>query len=92
MAIVSSQITLSNVTATEIVGFDNMPHEVTLHNMSKSSNQFVHLGNADMTLLNSIHMDPMDTLRITLGPGDRLFAMSDPDGLKVGVLDVRKNK
>jgi len=91
MPISTAQVTLSNVTATEIVGHDNMPHLVTLHNMTKSSNQFVHLGNASMTLLNSIHIDPGETLQITLQPGDRLFAMSDPDGLVVGVMDIRKS-
>jgi hypothetical protein len=41
MPIITRQVTLSNVTPTEIVGHDNMPHDVTLHNMSKSSNQFI---------------------------------------------------
>lgn len=26
-----------------------------------------------------------------LRPGDRLFAVSDPAGLKIGVTDIRKN-
>jgi len=91
MPITQRVVTLSNTVPTEIVGHDNMPHEVTLHNMSKSSNNFVHLGNASMTLTDTLHMDPMDTLTITLRPGDRLYAMSDPDGVKVGVLDIRKN-
>ena len=91
MPISTAQVTLSNVTPTEIVGHDNMPHDVILHNMTKSSNNFVHLGNASMTLLNSIHIDPGETLQITLQPGDRLFAMSNPNGLVVGVMDIRKS-
>lgn len=90
MPIVNRQVTLSNLTATEIVESHNMPHEVHLHNMTKSSNSFIHLGNADMTLLNSIHIDPGESLQLVLRPGDRLFAMSDPNGLVVGVLDIRK--
>lgn len=90
MPIITSQATLSNTTATEIVGHDNMPHDVILHNMTKSSNEYVHLGNASMTLLNSIHIDPGETIQLTLQPGDRLFAMSDPDGLVVAVMDIRK--
>jgi hypothetical protein len=90
MPLVSTQVTLSNVTATEIVGHDNMPHEVILHNMTKSSNNYIHIGGPDITLLNSIHIDPGETLRFTLGPNDRLYAMSDPNGLVVGVLDIRK--
>lgn len=91
MPLVSRQVTLSNVTATEIVGHDNMMHDVILHNMTKSSNEYIHIGGPDITLLNSIHIDPGETLQLTLNPGDRLFAMSDPNGLKVGVLDIRKN-
>jgi hypothetical protein len=90
MPLVSRQVTLSNVTATEIVGHDNMPHDVILHNMTKSSNEYIHIGGPDITLLNSVHIDPGETLRLTLGPNDRLYAMSDPNGLVVGVLDIRK--
>lgn len=91
MPISTSATTLSNTTATVIVGGDNMPHQVTVHNMSKSSNQYVHIGPADMTLANSIHIDPGDTIQITLRPGDVLYGMSDPDGLEVGVLDIQNN-
>jgi hypothetical protein len=91
MAIITRQVTLSNVTPTEIVGHDNMPHDVILHNMSKSSNNFIHYGNADVTLLNSPHIDPGETIQFTLRPGDRLYAMSDPNGLVAGVMDIRKN-
>jgi hypothetical protein len=91
MPIVTRQVTLSNVTPTEIVGHDNMPHDVILHNMTKSSNEFVHYGNASVTLTNSPHIDPGETIQLTLQPGDRLFAMSSPNGLVVGVMDIRKN-
>jgi hypothetical protein len=90
MPIVSSVFTLSNVTAKKIVEPDIMPHHVTLHNMTKSSNAFVHLGDQDVTTTNSIHIDPGETLTLQLGPGDSLFAVSNPTGLIVGVLDVRK--
>ena len=86
----SSLITLSNVTPTEIVGHDNMPHDVILHNQEKSANHFIYLGGTGVTTTNAIHMDPGDTVSFTLQPGDRLYAVSDPDGLKVGVLDIRQ--
>ena len=92
MPLTNAQITLSNTTPTEIAAYHNMQRDVVLHNMTKSSNAFVHYGNEDMTLANSPHIDPGETLTITLGPGDVLFAMSDPNGLKVGVLDVRKSQ
>ena len=91
MPISSTAITLSNTTATVIVGGDNMPHQVTLHNMTKSSNEYIHIGPADMTLADSIHIDPGQTIQITLRPGDVLYGMSDPNGLVVGVLDIQNN-
>ena len=92
MPLTNAQITLSNTTRTVIAAYHNMQRDVVLHNMTKSSNSFVYYGNASMTLLNSPHIDPGETLTIALGPGDVLFGMSDPDGLVVGVLDIRKNQ
>lgn len=91
MPLDSKVVTLNNTTPTLIVDADNMIQDVHLHNMTKSSNQFVHLGGPDMTLANSIHIDPGESLSIRLNPKDRLFGMSDPDGIKVGVMTVRKN-
>lgn len=78
--------TLSNTSATEIVSPSVEPQFVTLHNMTKSSNEYVHYGNASVNLLNSPHLDPGETLALTLLSGESLHAMSDPDGLDVGVL------
>jgi hypothetical protein len=66
----------------------SMGQEVHLHNMTKSSNSYVHLGPSNITLTNSVHIDPGESITITLGPGDDLYALSDPDGLKVGILAV----
>ena len=90
MAIVTRQVTLGTA-ATEIVGHDNMPHDVILHNMTKSSNEFIFYGDANVSTTNAPHIDPGETIRFTLGPDDRLFAVSDPAGLVVGVMDIRKN-
>jgi hypothetical protein len=90
MAIVTRQTTLGTA-ATEIVGHDNMPHDVILHNMTKSSNSYIFFGGPDVSTTNSPHIDPGETIQFTLGPDDRLFAVSDPAGLVVGVMDIRKN-
>ncbi len=89
MTLVHRQTTLGTA-ATEIVGYDNMPHDVILHNMTKSSNQFIFYGGADVSTTNAPHIDPGETIQFTLHPGDRLFAVSDPAGLVVGVMDIRK--
>ena len=90
MAIVTRQTTLGTA-ATEIVGHDNMPHDVILHNMTKSSNNYIFFGGPNVTTTNSPHIDPGETIQFTLGPEDRLYAVSDPAGLVVGVMDIRKN-
>jgi len=84
------QVTLGTA-ATEIVGHDNVPHDVILHNMTKSSNQFIFYGGSAVSTTNAPHIDPGETIQFTLRPGDRLFAVSDPAGLVVGVMDIRKN-
>ena len=90
MTLVNRQVTLGTV-AVEIVGHDNMPHDVILHNMTKSSNEYIFYGGPDITTTNAPHIDPGETIQFTLRPGDRLYALSDPSGLVVGVLDIRKN-
>lgn len=62
--------------------------EVHLHNMTKSSNNYIHLGSQNITLTNSIHIDPGESITLTLGPGDDLYALSDPSGLELGILAV----
>mgnify|MGYP007066227979 FL=1 len=86
----NSQVTLGTA-AVEIVGHDNMPHDVILHNMTKSSNEYIFYGDANVSTTNAPHIDPGQTIQFTLRPGDRLYAISDPAGLVVGVLDIRKN-
>ena len=89
MTILNNAITLSNVTPTSIVVPDNQRQIVHLHNMTKSSNEYIHVGSSDVTLTNSIHLDPGDSIRIEVPAGDTLWALSDPDGLVVGVLQVQ---
>ena len=90
MPVKSSQFTLSNVTPVQIVEPDNMGQEVHLHNMTKSSNEYVFVGTSDVTTTNAIHIDPGEDLHLELRPGDDLWAVSNPDGLIVGVLTITK--
>ena len=90
MAIYSASHTLG-ATAIQVVPPSTQPQHVTMHNMTKSSNEFIHIGNADVSLTNSIHLDPAQTITITLQPSQSLFGISDPVGLKLGVLAVRKD-
>lgn len=90
MPVVSALITLSNVTAVRIVENHNQPHDVILHNHSKSSNNFIYVGGPDVTTTNAMHIDPGQTIYLKLPPRDELWAVSNPNGLQVGVTDIRK--
>jgi hypothetical protein len=89
--ITSSVFTLSLGTPVKIVQPSTLPQEVHIHNMTKSSNSFIHLGGAAVTTTNSIHIDPGESKQFQLMPGDDLWAVSDPTGLEVGVLTIRQN-
>jgi len=66
-----------------VVPNNNMEQEVHLHNMT--------LGNAEMTVSNSVHIDPGESIQINLGPGDELYALSDPAGLELGILRITQD-
>jgi len=91
MPITSSLFTLSNTTRTRIVEADNMGQEVHLHNMSKQNNHFVNIGTSSMTLANSIHLDPGESVVLRLNPTDEVYAMSDPNNVVVGVFCIRQS-
>lgn len=75
----------------QVLAPDNMPHQVVLHNMTKSSNEYIFIGpDSSTTTTNATHIDPGETIYLTLMPGDELWACSDPSGLVLGVADVQK--
>ena len=87
MPIYNNLVTLGT-SAQMVVPPRNMGQEVHLHNMTKSSNSYIHLGSSNITLANSIHIDPGESITIQLGPSDDLYAFSDPNGLTLGILAV----
>jgi len=89
MSVYHDRITLGTA-ATEIVPAWSSPQYVMLHNMTKSSNEYIFVGGSAVGTTNSIHIDPGDNLNFHLPPGDSLYALSDPDGLDVGILVMRK--
>lgn len=89
MTIITSQVELTD-TATKVVDGDNMGQVVHFHNMSKSSNQYIHIGNENLTNTNSIHLDPGESLTLTVRPLDEIYALSEPTGITLGILINRK--
>lgn len=90
--IVHNSFTLTSGTATEVAGPSTQRQTVHLHNLTKSSNQYIYIGGPDVTTSNSIHLDPGESKEIHLEPLDSLFAVSDPSGLNLGVLIVRQTQ
>jgi hypothetical protein len=83
---------LSDTTPTEVVGPATQRQVAHFHNLTKSSNQYIYLGSQTVTTSNSIHLDPGESKEITLEPLDTIWAVSDPDGLELGVLIVRQSQ
>jgi len=91
MPITNAQFTLSDTTPTLVVPPDNMPQDVIFHNMTKSSNEYIFYGGSTAVgTANSIHIDPGETVNFTIRPLDEVWAISDPDGLVLGVFSIQK--
>lgn len=89
MSVYHDNITLGTA-AVEIVPAWSGPQYVMLHNMTKSSNEYIFVGSSAVGTGNSIHIDPGENLNFNLPPGDSLYALSDPSGLDVGILVMRR--
>lgn len=90
MTISTSLITLGTA-AQVVVSPSAEPQLVTLHNMTKSSNEYVYYGNATVGTGNAPHIDPGETLHLRLLPTETLYALSNPDGLDLGVFIQRQD-
>ena len=87
MALTNAKFTLSTAAATKVVTGSINPQHVTLHNMSKSGNEFIHIGGVStITTTNSIHIDSGETLQVMLLPGEELYARSATGTPAIGVL------
>jgi hypothetical protein len=91
MTLATAQFELDNVTPTKIVTASVNPQFVTLHNLTKSSNEFVYFGGANVSTTNAPHIDPGETIKLQLLPLEELYAVSDPTDLVVGVMTQKQN-
>jgi len=89
MSVYTDRVTLGTAATLIVPAFHNA-QEVHLHNMTKSSNQYIFVGSSAVGTANSIHIDPGDDLSFYLPAGDSIYAISNPSGLDVGVLVLRK--
>lgn len=84
MTISTNLVTLGTA-AQQVVGPSVEPQFVTMHNMTKSSNEYIYYGNATAGTGTAPHIDPGETLQLRLLPGESLHALSDPSGLTLGL-------
>jgi hypothetical protein len=91
MTLATAQFELDLTAPTKIVTASVNPQFVTLHNMTKSSNEYIYFGAANVSTTNSPHIDPGDTIKLHLLPLEELYAVSDPADLVVGVMTQKQN-
>jgi hypothetical protein len=90
MALSTAQFELDLTIPTKIVSPSVMPQFVTLHNMTKSSNEYIYYGGPNVSTTNAPHIDPGDTIKLQLLPLEELYAVSDPADLMVGVMTQKQ--
>ena len=91
MPITSNAYVLSLGTPIKIASADINGQEIHLLNATKSSNEYVYIGNSSVSTATGLHLDPGGSIRMLLGPGDDLYAVSKPAGLTVQVLAIRQD-
>lgn len=90
MSLVHRHVTVGTAVV-EIVGSDNMAHEVHLHNNNVDAAHILFLGGASVTTSNGLHLDGKQSITLNLRPNDRLYAVSNHSATVASVLDIRKN-
>jgi hypothetical protein len=89
MPIEHRQVTVGTAVV-EIVGHDNQPHEVHVHNNNNDNAHILYLGGSAVTTSTGLRLGPEETLTMNLGPDDRLYAVSNHTATVASVLDIRK--
>ena len=64
--------------AVQIIGTNQNPVQVILHNGVKSSNEYIWFGGSSaVTTLTGAHLDDADTYQLVIQPGNELWAITD---------------
>lgn len=84
--ITTAQYTLTLGTAILVCPPHPEWQRVTLHNATKSSNEYVFVGPIGVSTTTGLHIDPGGTLQLQLNADEDLWAVSDPGGLTLHVL------
>lgn len=90
MPILNSHVTLNTSTATLIAGRDNMPQDVIIHDAEHAESTAVFLGNENVTAATGLHLHSAETIQMTLGPDDELWAIAGAGTPTVHVIRIQK--
>jgi hypothetical protein len=77
MAITSGHTTIG-LTATHIDGASPNPSRLHIHNNDQQANLFV--GGQDVTTTTGLIIEKLDSIEISLNPGETLYGVSDQGG------------
>jgi hypothetical protein len=73
--------------AVQIIGTNQNPVQVILHNGVKSSNEYIWFGGSSaVTTLTGAHLDDADTYQLIIQPGNELWAITDAGTKELHVL------
>jgi len=85
MSISQSAFTIGTALV-QIVAPDIQPVRATIHNLEKTTNRIVYIGGSDLVAGQSVELDAMVFLQITLDPGDGLYACTVSGDYGLGVM------
>jgi hypothetical protein len=73
----TKQVTVGTA-AVQILGTQDNPVQVILHNANKSSNEFIWFGGSSaVTTSTGAHLDNSETYQLVLKPGNELWAITN---------------
>ena len=74
MAITTGQVTV-NTTRIQIDGQSPNPSRLRIHNMDNT--KILYIGDENVTIANGLALQKLDSIEITLNPGESVFAISE---------------
>ena len=86
--LVTQQYTL-NGTPQLVTTRHNQGADVIFHNSTKQSNNKIYIGGSAVTVLTGLHLDADQFIQLTLAPELQIWAISDPAGLVLEVMEQR---
>lgn len=73
----TKQVTVGTA-AVQVLGTQDNPVQVILHNAQKNSNEYIWFGGGSaVTTSTGLHLDNADTYQLVLKPGNELWAVTD---------------